>query len=62
MTGAYDQHGNAIWVTGAAKTLDTIRNYLEIPLAAPFAIAGMIHETAAVYAPVQQCLAGGGCR
>lgn len=62
LTGSYDQWGNSYHFEGFAAKLDWMRNYVEIPMAAPFAISGLIHETPGVYQPLQACFAVGECR
>ncbi|MFT3792954.1 MAG: RHS repeat-associated core domain-containing protein [Rudaea sp.] len=61
MTGSYDQWGNSNHFEGFSATLDQIRNYAEIPIAAPFAAAGLVHETPGVYLPLQ-CKVVGECK
>jgi RHS repeat-associated protein len=61
-TGSYDPSGNSYQFTGFADTLDVARNYIEIPLASPFAIGGLVHQTPGIYQPLQQCIVAGGCK
>ena len=49
-TGSYDAIGNSIHVTGAARVWDEIKLWGTIPLAAPFAVGGLISTTPGAYA------------
>jgi RHS repeat-associated protein len=62
MTGSYDPTGNSYHFDGRRARLDSVLNYAEIPIAAPFSIGALIHETPGVYLPLQQCYISRDCK